>query len=248
MDSAELQVENGHFTRIVNPLIERLSQMPFKGCELAVALFIIRKTYGFQKKQDEISLTQFQNGIKRSRQTVVTALKNLQLVNIVRLVKRGSMKGDGNIYSINKYIETWKVVKTVRLVKRHKKPSLMGGVNLVKTGRHTKETKESIQKKLASQSDAGLISKIIPLFEGINPSFGRWYGNTTQRGAIDRLLVANGFEKLQKVIALLVKTNGMRYFPTITTPVQLEDKWAQLEAALIRKKGEQTTKGRGFVT
>ena len=233
MDNDELQVENGHFTRIVNPLIEKLTKMPFKGCELAVALFIIRKTYGFQKKQDEISLTQFQNGIERSRQTVVTALKNLQLVNIVRLVKRGSMKGDGNVYSINKYVETWKVVKMVRLVKRHKKPSLMGGANLVKTGRHTKETKESIQKKLpASQSDAGLIVELINSFKEVNPSFGRWYGNTTQRGACDRLIAIYGLGQVKKVVALLPRTNKIPYFPTIATPSQLEDKWVHLESAL----------------
>ncbi len=83
-----LQVEEGNFTRIVNPLIDNLIKIPFKGCELAVAMYIIRKTYGYNKTQDEISLSQFCKGVNRSRQTIVTALKNLQLVNIPRLVKR----------------------------------------------------------------------------------------------------------------------------------------------------------------
>lgn len=106
--------------------------------------------------------------------------------------------------------------------------------------RYTNKNDKNVKndKKLASQSDAGLISKSISLFEGVNPSFGRWYANTTQRGATDRLLVAHGYERLEKVIALLPKTNGMQFFPTITTPTQLEDKWASLESALIRKKGE----------
>ena len=222
--------------------------MPFKGCELAVALFIIRKTYGFQKKQDEISLTQFQEGVKRSRQTVVTALKNLQLVGVVRLVKRGTSKTHSNLYAINKYHDTWKVVKTARLVKRKRGTSLTEAPQLVQTARHTKETKETIQKKLASQSDAGLISQVIKLFEEINPSFGRWYGNPTQRGAVDRLLISHGMERLEKVIALLPKTNAKAYFPTITTPLQLETDWAKLKSKLEQEKDKTISKGRGFVT
>ena len=50
------------------------------------------------------------------------------------------------------------------------------------------------------------------------------------------MLETHGAEKLSKVIGLLPKTNKMAYMPTITTPVQLEDKWASLESNLIKKK------------
>jgi hypothetical protein len=144
MKDKSLQVENGNFTRIVNPVLDELVKFPFKGCELSIAIFIIRKTWGYGKTEDAISLTQIQQGVNRSRQTVVTALKNLELVNMVRLVKRGSVRNDSNIWSFNKYIDNWKLVKTVRLVKRNAKPSLMERPNLVYTPRHTKDTtKES---------------------------------------------------------------------------------------------------------
>lgn len=148
MKNNELQIENGNFTRITNPLIENLVKFPFKGCELAVALFIIRKTYGFQKKEDEISLTQFQQGLSRSRQTIVSALKNLQLVNIARLVKRGDSKKQSNCWAINKYYDTWQLVNMARLVKRKRGTSLTEPLQLVKTARHTKEnTKESTKER-----------------------------------------------------------------------------------------------------
>jgi phage replication O-like protein O len=147
----DLQVENGNFTRIVNPLIEELITVPFKGCELAVALFIIRKTYGFQKKQDEISLTQFEIGLKRTRPSIVKALKNLQLVNIVKLVKRGDSKNCSNIWEINKYATTWELVSGVKLVKRKQSTSKAEAPQLVKPVIHTKETKENTKE-----------SKIIP--------------------------------------------------------------------------------------
>lgn len=153
MSPPELQVENGNYTRIINPLIEALIKIPFKGCELAVALYVIRKTYGFNKKQDEISLSQFCEGTGRSRQTVVTALKNLQLVKTLRLVKRGTSKTASNIWEINKYVGTWQLVKTSRLVKRK-------GGQLVKTSRHTKDnTKDNISSKEDIQQ-AGTITEL----------------------------------------------------------------------------------------
>lgn len=86
------------------------------------------------------------------------------------------------------------------------------------------------------KSDAKLISEVINSFKEINPSYQRWFANKTQRASVERLLELNGFEKLQKVIGILPKTNKMTYMPTITTPSQLEDKWASLESNLLKKK------------
>lgn len=147
MENKELQVENGNFTRIINPVLDELVKIPFKGCELSVAIFIIRKTWGYGKTEDEISLTQFENGLKRSRQTIVTALKNLQLVNIARLVKQGDSKNCSNLYKINKYINTWELVNMARLVQRKRGTSLTEAPQLVKTARHTKENTKEIKER-----------------------------------------------------------------------------------------------------
>lgn len=141
-----LQIENGNFTRIINPLIDNLIKVPFKGCEIQVALFIIRKTYGYNKTEDEISISQFCIGLQRSRQTIVNALHNLQLVNIVRLVKRGDSKISSNTWKINKYNETWKLVNLVRLVKHKWPTSLTSKRQLVLLARHTKDKLKTIQK------------------------------------------------------------------------------------------------------
>lgn len=150
----KLQVEDGNFTRIVNPLIEELIKIPFKGCELAVALFIIRKTYGFNKLEDEISLSQFTAGLSRSKQTIINALKNLQLVKVARLVKRGNSKKQSNCWQINKYYNTWELVKVARLVKSKRGTSLMEAPQLVKTARHTKDnTKNNTKDILSANAD-----------------------------------------------------------------------------------------------
>ena len=49
--NGDLQLENGNYTRIVNRIIEELVKTPLLGAELAICLFIIRKTYGLIKKK-----------------------------------------------------------------------------------------------------------------------------------------------------------------------------------------------------
>ncbi len=86
------------------------------------------------------------------------------------------------------------------------------------------------------------IVDVIDTFEVVNPSYGNWFKNTTQRGAIERMLAVHGKERLLQVISLLPKSNTIAYIPTITTPTQLEDKWAALEAGLTKKKLELQAK------
>jgi len=223
----ELQVENGYYTRIVNPLIENLVKIPFKGCELAVALFIIRKTYGYQKKEDKISLSQFQQGLERSRQTIITALKNLQLVNVARLVKRGNSKLSSNIWAINKYSDTWKLVNMARLVQRKRSTSLTEAPQLVYTARHTKE-KQKKNTKESSRLPPADINSFIELFKSINPSYERLFGNKTERACAERLLTKYTLEKMKEMFIDLPDILGQPYAPRITTPYEFEKNLGKL--------------------
>lgn len=148
---APLADEN-KFTRVPNHILEALIKMPFKGSELAVALFIIRKTYGWHKLEDEISLSQFELALCKAKGTIVTAQKNLQTTNVITLLNKGKSKRSSNLWKFNEDIETWKPVNTVELVKRKQSTSLIDQPQPVDTVRHTKEkiTKENEQKKSGS--------------------------------------------------------------------------------------------------
>lgn len=90
-----------------------------------------------------------------------------------------------------------------------------------------------------------LISEMIHAFTEFNPAAQKFYARPPQRDACSRLIKTHGLEKVLKVISVLPKTNRVRYFPTITSPMQLEDKWVQLEAAWDKKKIElQESKGK----
>jgi len=180
----DLQVENGNYTRIVNPLIEELIKIPFKGCELAVAMFIIRKTYGFQKKQDEISLTQFEKALQRTRPVVVKALKNLQLVKVLKLVKGGTSRNSSNLWEINKYYETWELVKVAKLVKHRRLTSKDKTIQLVYPPKHTKETiQKKIQKKGGRFTPPSLLSvKEYITQQGYEVDADNWYDFYESKG------------------------------------------------------------------
>lgn len=93
------------------------------------------------------------------------------------------------------------------------------------------------------------ITMIINLFKDINPAYKKWFGNRTQRSAIEGLIKTHGIEQVVKVIAILPKTNKMSWITTITTPQQLEDRWATLEAQLIKEKnkGQVNNKKRNYI-
>lgn len=145
---ANPQLENG-YTKIANEIMEALTKANLNGTELAVALLIIRKTYGWKKKEDEISLNQFLKAIPVTKPCICKALKRLQLVNVIKLVKKGKSKISSNSYTFNKNYEEWQLVKKFKLVNNWKSTSKHLETKLVNKRLHTKETitKESIQKK-----------------------------------------------------------------------------------------------------
>jgi len=94
-----------------------------------------------------------------------------------------------------------------------------------------------------AEQSSSFIPLLLKEFETINPAVKRMYGNTTQRNACAELIELYGFERLKKIIVeTLPHTNGLAYFPTITTPTQLRDKFVSLESAIRKHQSETKTK------
>jgi len=100
-----------------------------------------------------------------------------------------------------------------------------------------------IKQNTISEETSQDIPEIIKAFEVINPACSRFYGNKTQRTACQDLIDSYSFERVLSIIEkTLPRTNGLEFFPTITTPLQLRDKWASLESAVKKKQSEITSK------
>lgn len=60
------QIENG-YTKIATEIIEKFCYYRISGEEWLVLWVVLRKTYGWNKKEDKISLSQFADLTKLSR-------------------------------------------------------------------------------------------------------------------------------------------------------------------------------------
>jgi len=105
---ANPQKENG-YTAIANEIIEKLAKLNLTSSQWQVLMFILRKTYGWHKKEDNISLTQIEEGTNLSRPTVCFAIK--ELVKQALLVKSSGLlnkkKKRINRYGFQKNYEKW---------------------------------------------------------------------------------------------------------------------------------------------
>jgi phage replication O-like protein O len=79
---ANPQKENG-YTAIANEIMDNLCRLDLNGQCWKVTLFIIRKTYGFQKKHDRISLSQISDGTGISVAHVCRSLRILAKKGVI---------------------------------------------------------------------------------------------------------------------------------------------------------------------
>lgn len=229
---ASPQTENG-FTKLANELLEHLSTVQMSGSEWQYVMCIIRKTYGYQKKEDWITNSQvvIATGLKKER---VSEAKS-------RLLARKIVTENRNKISLQKDWEQWVELRKSVSFDTEKRNNRYGKA-------YTQKKKETITKEISTQGVQisnfmeNLIPEVIKLFEVVDPKNKTYYGNKTQRGACQFLLDEYGLEEIKKRTEVLPKTNGMAFFPNITTPCQLRDKWVQLDGQIARHKQEFTKK------
>lgn len=97
------EVDDGH-TKIANELLDAIIYSDFSKRQYKILLFIIRKTYGWNKSEDDISRSQIvdETGIKSPH--VTTTIQELLELNVI-IVSHGKY---AKKYKINKYYDTWR--------------------------------------------------------------------------------------------------------------------------------------------
>ena len=94
------------FTKISNEIMDNLAKIRIAGEARQMLDVIIRKTYGFNKKEDKISTSQFMELTGLSRIAIPKARKKLLKLNLITISQKGYSQG--LIYSIQKDYEKWK--------------------------------------------------------------------------------------------------------------------------------------------
>jgi phage replication O-like protein O len=156
------KVEEG-FTRIASELFDAILIYGFTGRQLAVLMTVIRKTYGYNKSQDDMSASQIGEACGVARNHVSEALGELSAMNVIHM-RRGEF---GMVIGLNKHYREWMPKESGRTASPKKglaESSPKTGLKLVpnreesspKTG-HTIDNRQKttpIDKKPIAQSGA----------------------------------------------------------------------------------------------
>lgn len=170
----------------------------------------------------------------------VTPINEDQVVIIEDWLEHNVIRADRKVDSIYKKLlpETAKVIEAKPRSDVEDNSRRVGGlstdgISQVRLG------KVKLGKETSHRADG---AEVVKAFEGINPAAKLFYANTTQRKACDELIESHGLERVVEVVTeTLPKSNRVAYLPTITSPVQLRDKWAQLESGLLKLKDKSRT-------
>ena len=100
------QVEDG-FTRIANEILEALVRVSLSRNEWRVLMVVVRQTYGYGKKTDSISLSQFSRATGMMSHNAYRALKSLEAKKMI-IVQHGRL----NCYSFQKDYSLWTTLRT----------------------------------------------------------------------------------------------------------------------------------------
>lgn len=151
---ASPQTEDG-FTKIANELLEAFSQIDASGSAWRVFMVVLRKTYGFHKKSDKISLTQFEDMSRLTRVSVCRGINELIELNIITVEKDGYI----NEYSIQKNYGIWGSIKPVTSNKNDTESSIKPVTktsNKNDTNKRKKDNKDiSEQSSQLNEKDMG---------------------------------------------------------------------------------------------
>lgn len=157
------QLEDG-YTSIANELLEALCKIRIPGESTQVFLTILRKTYGYKKVVDHISLSQFVISTGMKKPNICRALKQLETLNVIKIDKLVDQNDNAFrvMYRINKHYETWEVEKRkktrseplskriIAVIQNDNEPLSKTITNVIQNDTHKRKkenTKETITKE-----------------------------------------------------------------------------------------------------
>lgn len=234
---ASPQKENGNI-QIATEIWEHLTKIRIPGEARQVLDWILRKTYGWNKKSDKISLSQFEEGTGLKKNTICKVLVRLQEMNLIIVTQLGNEVAKE--YSFIKDFDKWKPLpKKVTLPKKVKSITQKGKRLLPNMGTtintYTKDTTKD------TRPPSGDEQKLFNLFyKTINPTIS--FNNKTEWKAAEELIKKFGLEKTLRTAEYAISVHGQQYAPSIASPYQLKIKLADLMAYYKKENAKKENK------
>lgn len=229
------QIEDG-FTRIAHKTLENLCKINLSSYQTRVLFAIIRKTYGWNKKEDFISISQLveMTGIHKAH---VSRTKK-------ELLQRKLVTASGNKIGFQKNSAIWQELPSQVTIKKVTNSGLKvtnSGISVTSSGNKklprqadTIYIKDNITKDTYTKD----IGTFLQMFSQVNPSYKNLFKNKTERASAERLLKQYGMGKITNLMGQLPAIIQKPYAPSITTPYQLEVKMGTLIAFMQKEKNK----------
>lgn len=205
--------------------------------EFKVLMAIARKTYGWQKQKDRISLRQLVELTGLNKSSVVKAIENLIQHDLVSKIKcKGEYGDEPNLYEINLDIEKKKQGSSF---KRHPPVVLNDTPRVVLNDtQNPLLTKPTITKYKASELAHGLAVFFLDELRKINPKIQKPINLDAWAKQFDLMLNRDKHsqEDIQKMISYLISTknkpsgNGFSWANVILCAASFREKFPRLWA------------------
>ena len=188
---ANPQLEDGHL-RIANDIWDALCRIRIPGEVRQVIDTVLRKTWGFRKKQDWISLSQFHEATGIHKPNISRALTQAIAMNII-LKKENTLldneKAQPVTYSFNKDYDTWKPLSKKRTFSLKRKVVLNNEKSLLNN------EKKSSQKR-GTQKTTDILKDILKDTTAGKPpnsvdEFVEKYREICQSQGLKKVLIVN---------------------------------------------------------
>ncbi|MEE9356454.1 MAG: replication protein [Methylococcaceae bacterium] len=149
------QVEDGHI-RIANEVWNALTKIRVPGEAMQVFFYIVRKTWGWGKKKDDIALSQFVLATGLKKPSVIRARNKLVKMNLITVYQK--VNSTTATYSINKDFDRWKPLTKKQIVYQ-------------KVNKHLPKGKKSFTKKLPTITKKDTLTKDTKTYTSIQAIF-----------------------------------------------------------------------------
>jgi len=196
---ASPQIENGHID-IANTIADKFCSYRLSGQEWQVVWVVLRKTWGWKKKIDKISLSQFETLTGIDRRKIHVLLKKLVAKKVIE--RTDTQKDDRNIvkYGLCKDFDIWKLTPKKMTVKtdtqRDDKVTPKEMSKLTPKEMNTKDNKDNKQKTYSEnlkKFTADFIKYTKKTFPKKTPTGVNHYQNSLD--SLDKLIRLDGFDE-----------------------------------------------------
>jgi phage replication O-like protein O len=215
------QLENGYL-RIANELYEKIVLFPFSKRELLIVLAVIRKTYGYGKKRDDISLSQLHDLTNLDTAHISRALNDL-VKRKVLLKQQGQY---AHVLELNKKYNEWKLLPKEQRVlpkqqpiaetaieglpKQQEKGCQNSNLAIAETATTKDNSKRQLQKTIPKDSSSG---QTAPTWKAYKDAYFIRYGvdpirNAKVNGQIAQFIKRVPVNEAPHIASHYVKQNG----------------------------------------